>query len=166
MKRIEETVHDIDIAGAVADRETDTVLAIGGSDHSCSVCLLANVNQGLNQLLEIDLAGEKKRKAQNLKIYTVMLYELIKSCPVGLSGVVVLDRDIDAKSLGRAKRVVKKLLKEDQHPKLKFRIEAGRVGKRSRAHEIANDVYSGRKSADLILTLEGCLEIMDRFYMS
>jgi hypothetical protein len=165
MNQLEETVHDIDIASAIADRITDTVLAIGGSLHVFAVLLPANVNQSVDQILGIDELGERPRKKQNLKIYTTMLYLLFRSCPADLSGVVVIDQDIDADSLARAKRGAKALIKREAHPRLKFRIESGRVGKRSRAHEITNDVYNGRRAADIVLTIEGCLEIMERLKM-
>lgn len=162
-----EIEHQIDMAGVIAERERVTVAGIGGDHLEYAVMLPEVENQRIAEVLQMSKMGKNKVKAHNLKIYTVMLYYLMKQIPVSTAGVLIIDLDFDKRSVSKAKKAALKLLRSEG-VFISCRIEIKAIGYDGPAHRVCNAVHSPKNSrqADYVLTCEDCLDIMSRFKIS
>jgi hypothetical protein len=152
--------HEVDISGVIAERQNNVALAIGGPVHNYAVLLTAGVNRYLGSLMGIDAMKKDDQRKANLKIYISMLYFVLASCPAGLTGDVVLDRDFDKRMMGQARKRVRELLKTDGYI-AKYHLMDGRAGK-GPAHHVAGKTARAKREADKLITADEIIGIASR----
>lgn len=156
-----ESHHEIDISGRPEVVDKPTVLAAGGKLFNFAVILQANQKGLLKELITIEEANRKRKKKRSdaeidLRIFTVLLYCIISNCPAEVD-LIVIDRDYDKRSMGKAKKWAVSLAKTQGTFK-PVTLIIGKAGKGD-AHDVALTTFRGERKAELVITAEEAFDL-------
>ncbi len=129
----------------------DTVLAFA-NDINYSILIRAIVKRRCIQQLRRRRIGNK---IIVLRLFSAGLFLLLRD--ILKEGAIVM---IDTEYTGREGDIKGMLLRMAKHANIELnshQIQFGQIGKKSQAHQVAIEVFRGRKAPDRVLTVEDIL---------
>jgi hypothetical protein len=143
---------EVDQSGKIELTKVDTVLAFA-NDISSSVLVRATVKR---QCLWELRSKHISNKIITLLLFSVGLFLLLRD-PLQKGATVVIDTEYTGRE-GDIKGMILRMAKRDNLELHPDQIQFGQIGKKSSAHNVAIEVFRGKKAPDKVLTVKDILQ--------
>lgn len=146
---------EVDSSGIWGNQAQPTIFAFSNS-LSLSIWIAPQVKRACIQ----EVRQRKGRITVNdyVRLYAISVFLLLKE-HLGQMSEIILDLELP-KKMGLVRSILIELIRDIDPQLARIQIRVRRIGKTSRAHDLANAVYKGEQSPDRRLLAK---EILDLF---